>query len=93
MSVAQASKNARSCETATTMRSFFGASAPHSRLKCSCSHRTPCKSRWFVGSSSRRMSGRLQSTRANASRMRHPPDSSCTFRRIKPSSKLSHDSA
>ena len=43
-------------------------------------HTTPlltpaCRSRWLVGSSSKRMSGCMNRARARATRIRHPPDS------------------
>jgi hypothetical protein len=39
----------------------------------SCSHTTPARSKWFVGSSSRRMSGLDRSAAARRMRMRQPP--------------------
>mmetsp|Transcript_39845 Transcript_39845/g.114095 ORF Transcript_39845/g.114095 Transcript_39845/m.114095 type:complete len:95 (+) Transcript_39845:1124-1408(+) len=89
MSVAQASRKDLSWDTMTTMRSFFAEAAPHSQRRCLCSHRTPCRSRWFVGSSSSSTSGRLNSTTASARRICHPPDRLPVGRLIVASSKLS----
>mmetsp|Transcript_103612 Transcript_103612/g.186941 ORF Transcript_103612/g.186941 Transcript_103612/m.186941 type:complete len:109 (-) Transcript_103612:1316-1642(-) len=88
MSVAQLSKKARSCETATTIPSLCTASAPHCFRRCCCSHKTPCKSKWFVGSSSSRTSGRAPKAWASATRIRQPPDIVAMGFRIMSSSKF-----
>mmetsp|Transcript_3590 Transcript_3590/g.9118 ORF Transcript_3590/g.9118 Transcript_3590/m.9118 type:complete len:147 (+) Transcript_3590:1176-1616(+) len=88
MSVAQASRKDLSWDTMTTMRSFFAEAAPHSQRRCLCSHRTPCRSRWFVGSSSSKSMGSTKRAWARATRMRQPPDMSlvclCIIFSVKP---------
>mmetsp|Transcript_30103 Transcript_30103/g.96852 ORF Transcript_30103/g.96852 Transcript_30103/m.96852 type:complete len:172 (-) Transcript_30103:833-1348(-) len=71
MSVQTASRNMRSCETTTTILLFHTIEVARVR----CSHSTPSIERWFVGSSSSRISGFANRAAARATRTLHPPDS------------------
>ncbi len=64
-------------------------SAPGSDFRKSSSQMMDSMSRWFVGSSSSRTSGRPSSTRAIATRIFHPPDNAPTSPSIRSSSKPS----
>jgi len=65
MSVVTSFKNARSCETSSTVCLYV--------LRYSCNHRTASRSRWLVGSSRSRRSGSIKRAEARATRIRHPP--------------------
>jgi hypothetical protein len=69
ISVATASRNAMSCDTTTSIVSF------NCVVKYQVNHTTAFKSQWFVGSSSSSTLGFAKSAHANASLLRHPPDS------------------
>ena len=64
--------NARSWETSTTTLDDVA-------IKCS-NHWMDSMSRWFVGSSSSKTSGRRSSSLASSIRMRHPPLNSAVGR-------------
>jgi hypothetical protein len=66
MSVVTELKKSRSCDTTNSV--FFH------RIKYSSSQITARKSRWFVGSSSNKHVGSMNSARAKEMRMRQPPE-------------------
>mmetsp|Transcript_18144 Transcript_18144/g.33790 ORF Transcript_18144/g.33790 Transcript_18144/m.33790 type:complete len:80 (-) Transcript_18144:2-241(-) len=65
MSVQTASKKCPSCETTTTVMLFLTKNFSKKRIAE--------RSKWFVGSSNKRISGSEYNAWAKAKRIRHPP--------------------
>mmetsp|Transcript_100067 Transcript_100067/g.288951 ORF Transcript_100067/g.288951 Transcript_100067/m.288951 type:complete len:192 (+) Transcript_100067:1089-1664(+) len=66
MSVTTSLRNARSCDTTRTVCGYV--------CKWFSNQSTASKSKWFVGSSNMRISGRMNKAAAIAARTRQPPD-------------------